>query len=271
MHVYVYDNKGKDVGEKHLIKLIELLDLKRISYKILTDGDLLGEGKADALFVLGGDGTILWLVEFANRNNIPLIGINVGKLGFLSEFDLCDIESAVSTFSEGMLVFDERMTLKITFKDKIYYSLNDVFVNRVYNHHVGCMTVDIQVSVDGKVAQRFKGDGVVVCSPTGSTAYSLSAGGPVVTPGVNAFCITPIAAHAFSQRAMVSNADAGCEICLTGKASANLFIDGKFISEINKGDVVKIEKANKPTLFMRKHDFDFYKRLTEKLKFDCGR
>ncbi len=271
MHVYVYDNKEKDVGGKYLKKLTELLTAKSISYEILKDEDLLGSGKADALFVLGGDGTILWLVEFANKNDIPLIGINIGKLGFLSEFDSCDIENAVNTFSEGSLIRDERMTLKVIFNGNVYYSLNDVFLNRVYNDNLGCMTVDVQVAVGNRDAQRFKGDGVIVCTPTGSTAYSLSAGGPIVTPGVNAICITPIAVHAFSQRAIICNADEGCEICLTGKASASLFVDGKLIAEMNKGDVVKIEKAIKPTLFMRKHDFDFYKRLTEKLKFDCGR
>jgi NAD+ kinase len=271
MHVYVYDNKGKDVGGKYLNELTKLLDAKNITYKVLSDDDLHGEGKADAIFVLGGDGTILWLVKFANKNKIPLIGINVGKLGFLSEFDSCEIETAVNTFSDNAFILDERMTLKITHNGNVYYSLNDAYVHRIYNYNSGCMTVDVQVSVGDRIAQRFKGDGVIVCSPTGSTAYSLSAGGPVVTPDVNAFCITPIAAHAFSQRAIVCNADAGCQICLTGKALANLFVDGKLIAEIHKDDVIKIEKAEKPTLFMRKKDFDFYKRLTEKLKFDCGR
>ncbi len=271
MFVYIYDNKGKDVDGKYLKILMNLLESYSISYKILADEDLLGNGCADALFVLGGDGTILWLVEFANKNNIPLIGINVGKLGFLSEFDSCEIESAVKMFSEGKLIIDNRMTLKVIVNDTIHYSLNDAYLHRVYNQNSGCMTVDVQVSTDNKVAQRFSGDGVIVCSPTGSTAYSLSSGGPIVTPGVDAFCITPIAAHAFSQRAIVCNANAGCQVCLTGKASANLFVDGKFVLEINKGELVHIQKAEKPTLFMRKPDFDFYKRLNEKLKFDCGR
>ena len=271
MYVYVYDNKEKDVGGKYLNKLTDLLDAKQVSFKILTDEDLLGEGKADAIFVLGGDGTILWLVEFANRNDIPLIGINIGKLGFLSEFDSCDIEGAVNALCDNGLVLDERMTLKVSFNDKIYYSLNDAFINRVYNNNLGYMTVEVKVVIGDKAVQSFKGDGVIVCSPTGSTAYSLSAGGPVVSPEIDAFCITPIAAHAFSQRAIVCSSKNGCEISLTGRAPANLFVDGKLVSEINKGEMVKIEKAEKPTMFLRKPNFDFYKRLDEKFKFNCGR
>ena len=197
MHVYVYDNKGKDADGKYLAELLKIFNNRSVSYKVLSDDDLVNSGSADALFVLGGDGTILWLVEFANKNNIPLIGINVGKLGFLSEFDSCEIEDAVNAFCDNSLVLDKRITIKISVRGEEYCALNDVYVHRTYNKDAGCMTVGVQVSTSDKIVQRFYGDGVVVCSPTGSTAYSLSAGGPIITPGVNAFCITPIAAHAF--------------------------------------------------------------------------
>lgn len=270
MFVYVYDNKGKDVGGKYLQILVEYLDKYSISYKVLNDDELSCSGGADALFVLGGDGTILWLIEYANRNKIPLIGVNVGKLGFLSEFEVGEIELAVKLFSESKFVIDSRTTLKITFDNKVYYCLNDVYLQRIYTKESGCMTADIIVSIDGRLAERFKGDGVIISSPTGSTAYSLSAGGPILAPNVNAFSITPIAAHAFSQRTIVCSSDSKCAITLLGRASANLFADGRYISQINKGENIKVEKAESNTLFLRKETFDFYNRLSEKLKFDSA-
>ena len=271
MFVYVYDNKGKDIGGKYLEILIEYLNKYSISYKILDDEKLSGFGSADALFVLGGDGTILWLVEYANRNKIPLIGINVGKLGFLSEFEVGEIKLAVKLFSENKFSIDSRTTLKITLDNKVYYSLNDVYLQRIYTKESGCMTADIIVSIDGRLAERFKGDGVIISSPTGSTAYSLSAGGPILAPNVNAFSITPIAAHAFSQRAIVCDSNSMCEMTLAGGALVNLFADGKYISQINKSESVKVEKAENDTMFLRKENFDFYNRLSEKLKFDSGK
>jgi len=271
MFVYVYDNKGKDLNGKYLDILINCLNVKKVTYKVLSDAELDGKANADAIFVLGGDGTILWVVEFANRNNIPIVGINVGKLGFLSEFETCDIEQAVELFCNNELSLDNRATLKVSYNNNTFYSLNDVYLQRIYSKESGCMTTDINVSVNGKIAEKFKGDGVVMCSPTGSTAYSLSAGGPIISPDVNAFCITPIAAHAFSQRAIVCNANSMCEICVAGGANANLFVDGRYISEVNKEMNISIEKADNFTSFLRKQDFDFYKRLSEKLKFDYGR
>ncbi len=270
MFVYIYDNKGKDVDGKYLKILIEYLNKYSVSYKILSDEELSGNGKADAIFVLGGDGTILWLVEYANRNNIPLIGINVGKLGFLSEFEACEIESSVKLFKDKLLNIDNRTTLKVTVDNQVFYCLNDVYLQRIYSKESGCMTAEIKVSVDDKIAEQFKGDGVIICSPTGSTAYSLSAGGPILAPNVNAFSITPIAAHAYSQRAVVCNADSICEMVLVGSASANLFVDGRYIAKIKKGENIRVEKADNYTVFLRKQDFDFYYRLSDKLKFDCG-
>ncbi len=271
MFVYVYDNKGKDLNGKYLNILVNCLNKYSVSYKILNDSDLKDDGVADAIFVLGGDGTILWLVEFANRNNIPIVGINVGKLGFLSEFETCDIETAVAMFKNNELCIDKRATLKVSYNNELFYCLNDVYLQRIYSKDSGCMTTEVNVAVNNMVAEQFKGDGVVICSPTGSTAYSLSAGGPIISPDVNAFCITPIAAHAFSQRAIVCNSESNCIISVVGGAGANLFVDGRYISEIKKGLNIEISKANNYTSFLRRQDFNFYKRLSEKLKFDYGR
>lgn len=266
MRVFVYDNKEKDVGGLYLQKLCVLLSNNNIEYKILCDDDLLNNDSADAIFSIGGDGTILWLVEFANRNEIPIVGINVGKLGFLSEFERSEMEEAVELISNGKLKRDERITLKIEYNGNTYYSLNDAYIQRVYHKEVGCMTADILVNIDTVTAEKFKGDGAVICTPTGSTAYSLSAGGPILAPSVNAFSVTAIAAHALNQRSIVCSADSICTFNILGKCYCALFVDGRYIAEVKNGDEIKIQKADKKTVFLRKVDFNFYKRLTEKLK-----
>ncbi len=266
MKVLIYDNKGKDKNGVCLNKLISLFDRYDVCYQQIEDFDLDKTISADAIFAIGGDGTILWLTEFSNKNNIPLIGINAGKLGFLSEFELDDIENAVKLFKENKLIIDERLTLKVSVNGKDYHALNDAYIQRLYSKDVGCLTAEISIKIDGSDAGKLTGDGVVVCSPTGSTAYSLSAGGPILSPQINALCATPIAAHGLSHRPIVFSAESTCELSLTGRAYATLFIDGKFISEIRKGDVVAIQKTVNCTKFLRKSDFDFYKRLSEKLK-----
>lgn len=266
MKVLIYDNKGKDVNGVCLKKLTNLLCDANIEYALLEDCDLNKNAVADAIFTIGGDGTILWLTEFSNRNEIPIIGINAGKLGFLSEFEIEDMNEAVNLFKEKLLGIDERLTLKVTVNGKSYHALNDAYVQRLYSKDIGCLTAELSVEIDGTEASKLTGDGVVVCTPTGSTAYSLSAGGPILSPKINALSITPIAAHGLSHRPIVFSADSICKLSLTGKALGTLFVDGKYITEIKKGDVISIERANKYTKFLRKNDFDFYKRLSVKLK-----
>lgn len=266
MKVLIYDNKEKDSCSLWLNKLIELLNVEKIEYKVLIDEDLDSHIKADVIFSLGGDGTILFLTEFANKNGIPIIGINAGKLGFLTEFERYDMEKAVSLLKEGKLKEDFRNTLKVEFKDKFYFALNDVFVQRTYAEDIGCMVAETLFNIDGKYIDKFKGDGIVVGTSTGSTAYSLSAGGPILTPGLDALVVTPIAAHSIMHRPIVFDPKINCEIELIGRAHAGLFVDGKYVGEMVEGDKVSITKAKNDTIFLRKESFNFFDRLSEKMK-----
>ena len=266
MKVFVYDNKEKDAGGICLKNLLEVLSAYGVEYQMLFDDDLLLDACADAVFTIGGDGTILWLTEFANKNSIPIVGINMGKLGFLSEFERAEVEEAVKLLVDGQLKRDERITLKVSVGNVVCHSLNDAYIQRVYHKEVGCMTADILVDIDGATTEKIKGDGAVICTATGSTAYSLSAGGPIIAPNVDAFAVTPIAAHALNKRPIVCSADSICTFEIIGKAHCCLFVDGRFIAEVKKGDVITIQKAENKTVFLRKKDFNFFNRLTEKLK-----
>ncbi len=265
MRVLIYDNKGKDVGGLWLAKLKDLLEKDNIEYRVIEDEDLSSSESADALFVLGGDGTILFMTEFASKNSIPLIGINAGKLGFLTEYECYEMQQAVDSLKAGTLCRDERATMKVTYKDKIYYALNDVFLQRIYNDETGSMIVDINVDLDGVRASKFKGDGIIVSTPTGSTAYSLSAGGPILAPRMNAFVVTPIAAHCMNHKPIVFSSRSKCDVSIDGRSMAGLFIDGNYIDKMHPGDSFTINKNIYPITFLRKEDFNFYKRLARKL------
>ncbi len=266
MKVLIYANKGKDAKGIWCKNLISILNNEKIDYVLLEDNDLVNEYTADALFSLGGDGTILFLTEFATRNQIPIIGINTGRLGFLTEYECSDIEKAVIALKNNNLVKDERSVINVNYNGKSYCSLNDVFLHHVYTELVGNMITDIDIKINNKRVNVLKGDGIVVSTPTGSTAYSLSAGGPILTPDLDVFVITPIAAHTLNQRPIVYSAEKTCKIGIVGPARAGVFVDGKSIGILNKGDHIDVIKNDKPVIFLRNKNFSFFKKLSEKLK-----
>ncbi len=265
----IYFNRNKDPELQCLDELRKTLKGYGVIYDIKELDEKIIKTDYDAIFVVGGDGTLLRRTEFANRNGIPLIGINAGKLGFLTEFERSEIKDAVKLFIENQLVKDERTTLVAEFKGRKYYALNDVVVQRVYMDSRG-MTVTVNVSVDSNQIDTICGDGVIVATPTGSTAYSLSAGGAILAPGINAFVITPLSAHSFNQRPVVYSSASECEIVFAGGLSGGILIDGLLVSFIELGDTVKIYAADKPTVFLRRKSFNFFKRLAQKFKDRTG-
>lgn len=267
--ILIYFNRNKDPELQCLDELRKTLKGYGVIYDIKELDEKIIKTDYDAIFVVGGDGTLLRRTEFANRNGIPLIGINAGKLGFLTEFERSEIKDAVKLFIENQLVKDERTTLVAEFKDRKYYALNDVVVQRVYMDSRG-MTVTVNVSVDSNQIDTICGDGVIVATPTGSTAYSLSAGGAILAPGINAFVITPLSAHSFNQRPVVYSSASECEIVFAGGLSGGILIDGLLVSFIELGDTVKIYAADKPTVFLRRKSFNFFKRLAQKFKDRTG-
>ncbi len=265
MKVLVYTNKAKDSSYKYTKILFDLLLKNGIEGVTLEDSQLKNKINADALFVVGGDGTILDLTEFSSTNNIPVIGINAGKVGFLTEFETSEIEEAVNLFKESQLKSDSRIIISAQYKDKIFYALNDVVVQRVYTEERGVHITNLDVSIEDNKMDRISGDGVIVCTPTGSTAYSLSASGAILTPDINAFSITPICAHSLHHRPVIYSADNVCKIHMLKGSLAGLFIDGNFIGMLDDDDVLSISKSQNPIVFLRRKDSDFFDTLLKKL------
>ncbi|MCQ2387456.1 MAG: NAD(+)/NADH kinase [Clostridia bacterium] len=270
MKVLLYINEKKDEKLLCAQSLEKILSNRKIEYDIISENDIPKKCSYDVLFVVGGDGTILRRTEFANSNNLPIIGINAGKLGFLTEFEHFELEQAVDMFIKGELKKDYRLTLEISYKNKKYFALNDVVVQRTYTDRNG-MIINTIFSIDDNVIDKITGDGVIVATPTGSTAYSLSVGGAILTPGINAFSFVPIAAHSLEQRPIIFSAESTSCIEYDGGCSAGLFVDGKMIDNLSVGDKIYVRKTNNPTIFLRRENFVYYTKLSEKLKSRSGK
>lgn len=266
MKVLIYVNKNKDPNEINLKKLTKALKLYAFDYDVVYCDDCIENNGYSAIFVIGGDGTILRRTEFANKNNIPLIGINLGKLGFLSEFECSEIESAVKMMAQGELIEDKRQTMTTVIDGVEYLALNDIVIQRLYDNDCEGLIITVNTYIDNNKTDTIRGDGVIIATPTGSTAYSLSAGGAILAPGINGFTITPIAAHSLSFRPVVFSADADFYTQLSDNSTAGLYIDGKFVKKLCGGEKIVIKKAKNPTVFLRKKDYNFFASLTKKLK-----
>ena len=265
MKVLLYINSDKDVKGEYFSRLKSLLTNHGIDFDCVCGDDLPNKKDYSALIVLGGDGTILHRTEFANLAKIPIIGINCGKLGFLSEFEINEAEDAIVLLKNNELTLDERITLKISFNGKTYYALNDVSVSRTYEDNER-LIVSLDVKIGDETLAEVTGDGIIIATPTGSTAYSLSAGGAILEPHIDAFCVTPIAAHSLLSRAVVCSAANVCTLTHKGGAKAGVFVDGKLVGFLEDGGFIVVSKAENKTSFLRKKSFDFFARLNSKMQ-----
>lgn len=266
MKVLLYINSDKDFSGEYFSLLKSLLVRHGIEFDYVCGEELLKQKDYSAIIVLGGDGTILHRTEFANLSKTPIIGINCGKLGFLSEFEINEAEDAIVMLKNNELTLDGRLTLKVSFNGKNYYALNDVSVSRTYEDNKR-LIVNLNVKSGDKLLSEVSGDGIIIATPTGSTAYSLSAGGAILEPHIDAFCITPVSAHSLLSRAVICSASNVLTLTHSGGAKSGLFVDGKLIGFLNSGDNVVVSKAENKTLFLRKRDFDFFARLNSKMQY----
>lgn len=265
--IYINEEKDKDLSIKE--RLCSALKKNNVEYTVYEKEKVSSYNGYNAIFVIGGDGTLLRRTSFVIDKNIPIIGINAGKLGFLSEFAPENIDQCVELFVKNKLKKDVRNVLEIEYRNKKFYALNDVVLQRGYIEGHG-MTTEIQVSIDSNVTDIINGDGIIVATPTGSTAYSLSAGGAILAPNVNAFIITPIAAHSFGERSIVYSSDSVCELKYLNCSTPMLFIDGKYIETLKNNENIVIKSSKETVTFLRLNNYNFYNRLSEKLKDRAG-
>ncbi|MEL7608555.1 MAG: NAD(+)/NADH kinase [Bacillota bacterium] len=220
----------------------------------------LESSKADLIVAAGGDGTILRAAAVAWERSIPILGVNFGRIGFLSEIDAADFEIALDNIAAGNFSPERRMMLEGTLQNgSIYYCLNDFLLFR----HSFEGIAHINVNIDGWDASTIFCDGLIISTPTGATGYSISAGGPVISPGLEVSIITPICPHSLYARPIVC--DANDELVLTMYCQGHFSVDGQLVWEFAPEDVVRIRKASHGVDFIRFAERNLYSLIREKL------
>lgn len=223
---------------------------------------------ADAIVCFGGDGTILHIAKTATRHNLPVLGVNIGTMGFMAELESSEL-SELARLAKDDYSIDRRMMLDVTvFRDRdiIYHDvcLNDVAITKGAVARI----VHLGVQCDGVEAMEVGGDGLILATPTGSTAYSLSAGGPIVEPEAHSILITPICAHDMGSRCMVASDKRVITVGLTKNSRRNAFlsVDGGKAVKLNMGDTATIRKSDKVTSLIRLKNRSFYDVVNTKFK-----
>jgi NAD+ kinase len=220
----------------------------------------------EIVFALGGDGTLLRAAELARPAGAPLLGINLGKVGFLAEAEISDVERAVQNVVNRSYTVDERLTVEVAVADAGQvtarsWALNEVTVEKAARERM----LELLVDIDGRSLSRYGCDGVVCATPTGSTAYAFSAGGPVVWPEVEALLVVPISAHALFSRALVTAPTSTIQIMVDPYAtSAVLCCDGRRVFEVPPGAVVTVRRGDIPVRVARLRARPFTDRLVAK-------
>ena len=267
--IAINSSKDKDNEILHMVikKFRDKFNLRDITIFSSFDIEKQDLRTVDLLVVLGGDGTLLGIARSLNESfDAPILGINIGNLGFLSSVDISDIDHALDKLEQGQFKVVDRMMLKcivesIENKEELK-ALNDVVLAR------GTLSrmVRFKIFVDGKIYSTFKGDGLIIATPTGSTAYSFSAGGPVVHPDLELITITPICPHTKSMQTIVLKGDSIIEICADHEdEKIYLTVDGQKAIKVNHETSVKVSKNEKSVKLLLFDDYDYFKVLRSKI------
>jgi NAD+ kinase len=224
--------------------------------------------QVDALIVLGGDGTLLSMARAVGDLGVPMLGVNLGGLGFLTATTLDEMLPAVEGLLAGRMAVEERMMLSAhlvrggqTVSEHI--ALNDVVITKSAMSRI----IDLAVSVDGRHATAYRADGLIISTPTGSTAYNLSAGGPILFPTMDAVVLTPIAPHTLSNRPIVLPGAQRIDVTLRGDQEVMLTMDGQVGVHLRERDTVQVQKAAARIRLLRFPQKDFFSVLRTKLKW----
>jgi NAD+ kinase len=220
----------------------------------------------DLVISVGGDGTLLRAAHLASAGGVPVLGVKVGRLGFLTEVDPPDATAVLERALEGRMPIEERQALmahpiEAPWTDP-QWALNEVIVEKRARHRL----ITLRAFVDGEYVTTFSADGVIVASPTGSTAYSFSARGPIVSPNVACLLLTPVSPHMVFDRSIVLAAEEGVTLEVVGEEPGLLSADGRPGLELPVGARVRINRADRPARLVRRADApSFFARLREKL------
>ena len=265
-------NSSKPEGLDTARRVLSVLKSKGVSYSVDENlSDTFGERECmdrssfsdcEMLIVLGGDGTILRALDYAIPGNLPILGVNIGRLGFLCEVERDDVEEDLCRVLDGGYAVDERMTMCIEgFDEQRFFALNEVVIDRSTPE---VRILSLEYAANGTTVNHISGDGLIVATATGSTAYSLSAGGPILAPGLDCFVLTPICPHMLNVRPVVLSASDRITVRLTDdRNGARAVLDSRKLVPI-QGEIV-IRRSERNARFIRLHNRNYFDLLRGKL------
>jgi len=253
--------------DPRIVEPLQLLvdHLAKTNVNVLPAADT---GNADLIIAIGGDGTMLYASRVARESGTPILGINRGRLGFLADITPDEMFASVDSVLHGDYSTDSRQLLEVHLQrsdgqEQIAYALNDVVLQRFGTGRM----VDFETRVDGKYVNTHSGDGLIIATPTGSTAYSLSCGGPIIEPQLDAFVIVPVCPHTLTDRPIVISASQTIEVTLLERddTKAEITVDGFSMGEITATDKLQISAAKNRVTLLHPPAYDFYEILRSKL------
>ena len=265
-------NSSKPEGLDPARRVLSVLKSKGVSYSVDENlSDTFGEREhmdrisfsdCEMLIVLGGDGTILRALDYAIPGDLPILGVNIGRLGFLCEVERDDVEEDLCRVLDGGYAVDERMTMCIEgFDEQRFFALNEVVIDRSTPE---VRILSLEYAANGTTVNHISGDGLIVATATGSTAYSLSAGGPILAPGLDCFVLTPICPHMLNVRPVVLSASDRITVRLTDdRNGARAVLDSRKLVPI-QGEIV-IRRSERNARFIRLHNRNYFDLLRGKL------
>lgn len=229
------------------------------------------DGHADLVIAIGGDGTMLYATQQAARHGTPLLGINRGRLGFLADIGPDEMIDRIDEVLDGHYVSESRAMLAARLQHNggtEAVALNDVVVQREGNARM----IEIETWIDGVFVNAHVGDGLIIATPTGSTAYALSGGGPILEPSLEALVLVPICPHTLSDRPVVIGAHARIEVRMTGRPGARAVVncDGRPIGGLAEGDALGVELATYRATLLHPRGHDYFRILRSKLSWGRG-
>lgn len=263
---YVVQKNVEVYIESEFSELLQSVSTKRDFYNSFKTFKTLDKS-FDLLVSIGGDGTILRAITFVANIDIPIVGINTGRLGFLATIQVEDIENAVQNIIDGKYKISERSLLSVETSPEnsdileLNFALNEIAVSRKNTTSM----ITVETLLDGQYLTSYWSDGLIISTPTGSTGYSLSCGGPVITPGANNFVLTPIAPHNLSARPLIIPDSTEIQLKVSGREEQHLVSLDSRIATLDNGTIIKIKKADFKIKMIDLLDESFLKTLRKKM------
>ncbi len=273
----IVKNKTKDEGFELTNHIKDFLEKRGktcvIAQELKNPADTTGARKymstipddTDCVIVLGGDGTMLQAARSIAFMDIPIIGVNLGTMGYLAEVEKNNVDDALTRVLSGDYSVEDRMMLKGSIGDKKDYSLNDI----VFTRCSAIQVINFNIYINDLLLANYHADGVIISTPTGSTGYNMSAGGPIVEPSANLILVTPICSHTLNSRSMVFSADTKISIEVgpgkdNGVQKVIASFDGSGVIELQTGDRIEVIKSKKTTKIIKLNRVSFIELLGKK-------